>query len=94
VGAILASSALSRSLLFARSWRNQTARTPNGEIDKACFFSSLETRTWPQVGCSIASATTAASISGATRFLRIGLFAADLGKRQLAAFVAQLLKPV
>jgi hypothetical protein len=32
----------------------------------------LETRTCPQVGCSIASATTAASISGATRFLRIG----------------------
>jgi hypothetical protein len=62
----------SRVLVFARSWRNQTARTPNGEIDKPCFFSSLETRTWPQVGCSIASATTA-SISGATRFLRIDL---------------------
>ena len=43
--AIRASSALSRVLVFARSWRNQTARTPNGEIDKPCFFSSLETRT-------------------------------------------------
>ena len=39
---------------------------------QALFFSSLETRTWPQVGCSIASATTAASISSATRFLGIG----------------------
>ena len=58
--------------MFARSWRSQTPRTPNGEIDKPCFFSSLETRTWPQVGCSIAIATTAASISGATRFLRTG----------------------
>jgi hypothetical protein len=33
--AILASSALSRVLVFARSWRYQTARTPNGEIDTA-----------------------------------------------------------
>jgi transposase len=34
------------------------------------FFlaSSLATRVWPQAGCSIAMATTAASTSGATRF--------------------------
>jgi hypothetical protein len=31
------------------------------------------TRAWPQAGCSTAMATTAASISGATRFLRFGL---------------------
>jgi hypothetical protein len=30
-------------------------------------------RTWPQAGCSIASATTACSISIGVRFLRIGL---------------------
>lgn len=64
--------ASSLSLVFARSWRNQTLRTPKGEIGKPCFFSSLEKCTWPQVGCSIPSATTAASIPGATRFLRIG----------------------
>src|SRR5215831_7294461 len=35
--------------------------------------SASETRTWPQAGCSIASATTACSISTGVRFFRIGL---------------------
>ena len=52
----------------------RTARTPKGEIDKLCFFTSFETRLWPQVGCSIAGATAAVLISD------IWLFAVDLGK--------------
>lgn len=51
--------------MFAK--RNQTVRTPNGEIDKPCFFSSLATRSWTS-----GRLLTAASTSGATRFLRIG----------------------
>ena len=46
--------------------------TPAGEIMSPCFRSSLATLTWPQIGCSVASSTTAASISGATRFFRTG----------------------
>ena len=71
--AILASSAFSRFLVFSRSWRCHTQRTPKGETDRPRFFNSFDTRTWPQVGCSSAIATTAASISGATRFFTIGL---------------------
>jgi hypothetical protein len=59
--------------MVCRSWRSQTERTPNGEIDIPCLASSLETRVWPQAGWSIAIATTAASISGATRFFQTGL---------------------
>jgi hypothetical protein len=33
---------------------------------------SLAARSCPQLGCSSANATTAASTSGATRFLRLG----------------------
>ena len=91
--AILASSALSRVLGVRQIVRNQTVRTPNGEIDKPCFFSSLATRTWPQVGCSIASATAAASTSGATRFLRIGFLRLISCSASSPPFL-QLLEPV
>ena len=79
---------------MVRSWRCQTQRTPAGEIDSPRLASSLETRTWPQAGCSIAISTTASSISGAVRFFRIGLRRLISCKRQLAAFVVQLLEPV
>jgi hypothetical protein len=51
--------------MVCRSWRSQTERAPNGEIDIPCLASSLDTRVWPQAGWSIAIAITAASISGA-----------------------------
>jgi len=35
--------------------------------------SSFDTRVWPQAGWSTAMAATASSISGSTRFFRIGL---------------------
>ena len=89
--AILASSTL--SVFIAPSSRNQTARTPNGEIDKPCFFSWLETRAWPSQ-LLIASAAAAASVSRRCRVLEDQLLPADLGKRQLAAFVKQFLEPV
>src|SRR5215468_11085831 len=38
-----------------------TQRTPAGEIDRPRRFNASEMRTWPQAGCSIASATTASS---------------------------------
>ena len=50
-----------------------TQRTPAGEMASPRLRSSLATRTWPKAGCSTASATTAASISGATRFFSTGL---------------------
>ena len=59
--------------MVGRSWRSQTERTPKGEIVSPCLASSFDTRVWPQAGWSIAIATTAASISGSTRFFRIGL---------------------
>jgi hypothetical protein len=58
--------------MVCRSWRSQTERTPNGETEMPCLASSFETHVWPQAGWSIAMATTAASISGSTRFFRIG----------------------
>ena len=58
--------------MVCRSWRNQTERTPKGEIDIPSLAGSLETRVCPQAGW-ITIATTAASISGATRFFKIGL---------------------
>ena len=67
--------------MFAKL-RNQTVRTPNGEIDKPCFFSSLETRSWPQVGCS----RRASLDLGRDPILEDWLLAADLLQRQLATF--------
>ena len=58
--------------VFPRSWRCQTQRTPNGEMDRPRWRSSFDTRAWPQVGCSMAISTTAFSISGSSRFFRIG----------------------
>ena len=49
-----------------------TQRTPAGEIDRPRCFSASDARTWPQAGCSIASATAASSISIGVRFFRIG----------------------
>src|SRR6516225_640743 len=48
------------------------AAHPAGEIDNPRRFTASDTRTWPQAGCSIASATTASSISIGVRFFRIG----------------------
>ena len=70
--ATFASSAFNRCLIVGRSWRTHTQRTPAGEIVSARFASSFATRTWPHVGSAIASSTTAASTSGATRFFRTG----------------------
>jgi hypothetical protein len=47
-------------------------RTPKGETSVPRFFNSFAARAWPQAGCSMAMATTAASTSGATRFFRFG----------------------
>jgi len=58
--------------MFSRSWRCHTQRTPAGETERPRERSAFDTRTWLQAGWSIASATTAASISGATRFFTIG----------------------
>jgi hypothetical protein len=52
--------------------RDQTPRTPAGEIGKPSFLISLATRIWPNAGCSSENATIRASISGAARFARIG----------------------
>ena len=70
--ATLASSAFRRSFIEVRSWRCHTQRTPAGEIDRPRRLSASEMRTWPQAGCSIASATTACSISLGVRFFKIG----------------------
>jgi len=59
--------------MVVRSWRCQTQRTPAGEIDRPRLASSLATRSWPQAGWSTAIATTAASMSGAVRFFKMGL---------------------
>src|SRR5215472_13355276 len=66
-------SALRRCLIEVRSWRCHTQRTPAGEIDRPCRFRASDTRTWPQAGCSIASATAACSISIGVRFFNTGL---------------------
>lgn len=71
--ATVASSPLSGLRVVSKSWRTQTHHTPAGEIRYPAFASSLATRTCPQVGCSTATATTAASTYGATRFRRFGL---------------------
>jgi len=39
----------------------------------ASFQKLVGDANWPQAGCSMASATTTSSMSGATRFFRIGL---------------------
>src|SRR4029453_17138434 len=71
--ATLASSALRRCFIEARSWRRHPQPPPAGEIDSPRRLSASETRTWPQAGGSIASATAASSISIGVRFFRIGL---------------------
>jgi len=71
--ATFASSAFSRCFMVARSWRSQMQRTPKGETSVSRCFNSLAARAWPQAGCSMAIATTAASTSGAARFFRLGL---------------------
>jgi hypothetical protein len=43
----LASSAFSRFLVFSRSCRSQTERTPKGEIESPFFLNAFETRTCP-----------------------------------------------
>ena len=58
------------------------------------FNSSLATRTWPQAGCSMASATTASSISGGDPVLQDRLAPRNLLQRELAAFVVKLLEAV
>ena len=70
--ALLASSALSRLVMVSSSWRCHTQRTPAGDTASPRFLSSLATRTCPKAGCSIASSTTASSISAATRFFSTG----------------------
>jgi hypothetical protein len=55
------------------------------------FLSSLATRTWPKAGCSLATTTTASSISYATRFCSTGFLRLIL-QRQLAAFAVKLLE--
>src|SRR5271165_1144494 len=80
--------------MVCSSWRSQTERTPKGEIDIPCLASSLEARVWPQAGWSIAIATTAASISGSTRFFRIGLRRDSSCSAKFAAFVVEILEPI
>ena len=58
--------------MVSRSCLSHTPRTPAGEMVWPCFLSSLETRTWPNAGLSIAISTTAVSIAGSTRFFSIG----------------------
>ena len=58
--------------MFSRSWRCQIPRTPAGDTESPRPRSAFDTRSWPHAGCSIASATTASSISGATRFFSNG----------------------
>ncbi len=70
--ATFASSALSRFFVVSRSCRAHTHRTPAGEMTWPTLRISFATRTCPRVGCSIASATTAASIAGATRSFSSG----------------------
>jgi hypothetical protein len=75
--------------------RRQIERTPNGETVIPRFKSSFEMRTWPQAGCSMAMATTASSISGASHtVLQDGLAPRDLLQGKFAAFVVKLLEPV
>ena len=49
-------------LRMASPWPGRPAHR-KAKIDKLCFFTSFETRLWPQFGCSIASATAAVLIS-------------------------------
>src|SRR6516162_2541523 len=91
--ATLASSALRRCFIEVRSWRCHTQRTPAGEIDNPRRFSASATRTWPQAGCSIASSTTASSISIGVRFFSIGLRRL-ISCNASSPFVVQLLEPV
>jgi AspT/YidE/YbjL antiporter-like protein len=88
-----ASSAFSRCFVVARSWRTPQ-RTPAGDTIRSCFRSSFATRTWPHVASSIASATTAASISGATRFFRTGWRFDSSCSAVSPPRVAQLLEPI
>src|SRR4029077_8423472 len=46
--------------------------TPAGAHQHTRLRNSLATRTWPKAGCSMATATTASSISCATRFFSTG----------------------
>ena len=43
-------------LMVSRSWRCHTQRTPAGETASPRFLNSLAMRTWPNAGCSRASA--------------------------------------
>jgi hypothetical protein len=83
--------ALSRLFMVSRSWRCHTQRTPAGETVSPRFLSSLATRTWLKAGCSLATTTTASSISYATRFFSTGFLRLIL-QRQLAAFAVKLLE--
>ncbi len=53
--------------------RSQTQRTPEAETNTPRLRSSLDTRTWPQAGCSRAISQMVASVASSTRFLRFGL---------------------
>jgi len=55
-----------------KSCRSHTQRTPAGETMSPRFLNSLATRTWPKAGCSVASVTTAPSISCGIRFFKTG----------------------
>jgi hypothetical protein len=81
-------------LLERRDLRCHTHRTLKGETERPRIFSSFETRTWPQAGCSSANSTTACSIFGTTRFFRIGFWRLISCKGQLTAPLVQLLEAI
>jgi hypothetical protein len=49
--------------------RNQTERTPKGEMKMLRLRNSLDTRTCPKAGCSMANAATAIAVASSTRLL-------------------------
>jgi hypothetical protein len=68
--AALSSNRIKLFLRVSRPWRNRTLLTPQGEINTPLLRNSLAARSCPKAGYSSAVWTTAASISGATRFLK------------------------
>lgn len=69
----LADNAFRRFWKVSISCRSQMERTPPGEIRIPFLRSSLDTRTCPNAGLSIAICTTACSMCSSTRFFMTGL---------------------
>ena len=89
-----ASKSASRFGIVCKSCRSQMHRTPAGETRTPSLANSFAIRTCPHAGCSIASATTRCSISGAMRFERIRFPSRDLRQRLGPASVVQLREPI